>query len=119
MNEAKCIVKNCPSVYRTEEAVSKNFRYVCAGVSQDGYKIPGHSRKEIKEALGAVYDPEKDHADEKVHFQDKQFDPELGSGKKRNGILRVLNLDDLYESQEQEGAQHGFRGEPGGFAVKA
>ena len=92
MNEAKCIIKNCPSVYRTGETVSKDFRYVCTGRGTDGYPIPGHSRKEIKEALGGVYDKDRDHADEKVHFQDKQFDPELGSGKKKNSILRTFGL---------------------------
>jgi hypothetical protein len=94
MSQIKCRIKGCPSVHNTEESVSPKATFVCSGLGADGYKIPGHTRKEVLTAIGRVYNKEKDEADSKIKFQDHQFDRELGAGKKSLTVM-------TYRDQEQ------------------
>ena len=90
MNEVKCKIKDCPSVFRTEDPVSAFVSYICSGRGQDGYPIPGHTRRELVEASGRIYDKKKDNADIAVAFQSIQFDPEL-AGRKKKVELKTEN----------------------------
>lgn len=90
MNEVKCKIKDCPSVYRTEETVTERTTFTCSGRGQDGYPIPGHTRRELVEASGRIFDKKKDNADASVAFQSIQFDPEL-AGRRKKVELKTEN----------------------------
>lgn len=90
MNEVKCKIKDCPSVYRTEETLAVGATFICSGRGADGYPIPGHTRRELVEAAGRTYDRKKDNADIAIAFQSVQFDPEL-AGRKKKVELKTEN----------------------------
>ncbi len=66
-----CVVPNCRAAFITQESVSPSARFICRY----------HKRRFQVEAV-RQYDPVRDHNDEKVHFQDSQFD---------EGIPRITN----------------------------
>lgn len=72
MNTTQCVVetkgKRCLEVFGSEEPLHPNVRFICKN----------HDRREQVLAAGRVYIPESDHKDAEVHFQDVQFDKELG-----------------------------------------
>ena len=70
MNEIRCLVKGCSEVFKTEEPVSSNARFICKN----------HPKETQVRADGRVFDKRTDRADEKVHFQTVQFDPKLSGG---------------------------------------
>ena len=88
MNRINCRVPNCPSFIETAEPVAAVPRYICSGQGADGYKIPGHGKKEICELLGRVYDKKKDEREQTAVFQKVQFDPSLKEGGRRRRKLR-------------------------------
>jgi len=77
MIEIKCVVDGCPNVFRTEEAVSPNFRYMCSGRACYGDDTLTHTREDQVRAVGRRYDPKADEADKDIHFQNHQFDRQL------------------------------------------
>jgi hypothetical protein len=68
MTELRCAVPGCREMFRTNEPLHANARFICKN----------HPRKTQVETAGRVYHPEADHKDEAVHFQDVQFDREIG-----------------------------------------
>lgn len=77
MIEIKCAIPGCSNVFRTEEAVSPNFRYICSGRVAYGDDALTHERADQLAAVGRSYNPKSDEADKEVHFQNHQFDREL------------------------------------------
>jgi len=98
MNEIKCRIKGCPSVFRTEEPVSPKAKYSCNGRGADGFPIPGHTRKDLVEAAGRIYDGKKDNRDAEVKFQDHQFDDSLSFG----GSSGTYNDDDMNRRKDND-----------------
>lgn len=88
MNRINCRVLNCPNFIQTEELVVAAPRYICSGRGADGYKIPGHGKKEICELLGRMYNAKKDEKDKTIVFQKTQFDPALKEGGRRRRKLK-------------------------------
>jgi hypothetical protein len=66
MNEVKCKIEGCKEVFKTEEAVSAECRFICKN----------HPRTVQLAEMGRIPE-EKDSKDERVHFQETQFDKEL------------------------------------------
>ena len=64
MNEIKCSIEGCLEVFRTTEPVSKDVRFICKN----------HPKEVQVRAVGRVYNPKTDGADEEVRFQTHQFD---------------------------------------------
>lgn len=87
MNTIKCRIQDCPSTFETEELVLPGATFTCTGRGKDGFPIPGHSRKELVQAQGRVFNSKKDEKDMDISFQDHQFDYELRGkrGFKGNG----------------------------------
>jgi hypothetical protein len=84
MTKINCRVPGCPNSKVTNEVTNKNPVFICSGLGADGYRIKGHSRKEIVELLGRIYNTQEDEKDKKVVFSKSQFDPDL----KQGGIYR-------------------------------
>jgi hypothetical protein len=64
-----CCIPGCDHGLTTGNFVSPNARAVCRGTDTFGNRLPGHSRKDIVEALGRKYDEVEDHLDESVRLQ--------------------------------------------------
>jgi hypothetical protein len=64
MNTVKCGIGECPSVFQTEEPLSPNARYVCK-----------------------LHKP----TEQKVSFQENQFDKDLKRGAKPVGTTHIAN----------------------------
>lgn len=67
-----CIIEGCTEGFDTTEAVATNASYICKNHPRavQCRAVPGRKQ----------YTPEKDEADQEIHFQDMQFDPFLSRG---------------------------------------
>jgi hypothetical protein len=72
LNEIVCQVRGCQEVFKTEEAVSKDARYICRF----------HPRAHQLAAVGRFVH-NSDSRDEDVHFQEFQFDKSFQSGQSK------------------------------------
>lgn len=70
VNIIQCKIEGCTEVFKTEEDISSNARFICRN----------HPRSVQVEAAGRMYDWKKDNEDADVHFQEHQFDPNLSRG---------------------------------------
>jgi hypothetical protein len=68
MSELRCAVPECKEVFYTNELLHPNARFVCKN----------HPRKVQFTTIGRDYNPATDHPDQATHFQDTQFERELG-----------------------------------------
>ena len=73
MNEVKCKIEGCKEVFKTEEAVSAEARFICKN----------HPRTVQLAEAGRIIQ-ESDFKDATVHFQEFQFDHDLASGSSPN-----------------------------------
>jgi len=64
MNELRCTIEGCTTVFKTEEPISINARYICSK----------HDRATQVRAAGRVFNPDADFRDAEVKFQDHAFD---------------------------------------------
>ncbi len=86
MNTVKCGIGDCPSVFQTEEAVSPNARFVC--------KL--HNKTE-----------------QKLFFQEDQFDKGLRIAKKPQGTSHINNQgSDVRTAEQIESVYHMWRRDP-------
>jgi hypothetical protein len=88
MTLINCRVLNCPSYKVVQELTVKEPVFICSGLGKDGYRIPGHTRKEILELLGRIYNPNLDERDKAVVFSKSQFDPDLKQGGKHRRSVK-------------------------------
>ena len=80
MNEVRCTVSGCSEVFKTEEEVSQNSRYICKN----------HPREVQVRAASRSYNPDTDEADKKVGFQIYQHDRRLNHSTRPVGALTRL-----------------------------
>ena len=95
MVEIKCVIPGCPNVFRTEESVSPNFRYICSGRVAYGDDILTHERQDQLHAVGRCYNPKSDEADRDIHFQNHQFDKELPHPASPDASIEGDDISDL------------------------
>lgn len=69
MNQIKCTMKGCDSVFPTNEPVSPRARFICRK----------HNRRAVLRKLGRKFQEGVDDADKKVTFQAYAFDKRLDS----------------------------------------
>jgi len=67
VNEIKCKIEGCSNVFRTNEPVSPEARFICKD----------HPRNVQLAAVGRTYNEKWDNEDAEVHFQEHAFDPKL------------------------------------------
>lgn len=65
--EVKCVIAGCLELFKTEEPVSPQVRFICKN----------HPRQAQLNAIGRVFKPKRDDRDQDVHFQSVQFDSGL------------------------------------------
>jgi hypothetical protein len=68
VNYVLCSVDGCSNVFQTSEDVTANVRFMCRH----------HPRKIQVLTNDRLYNPDTDHEDEAIRFQDVAFDPKLG-----------------------------------------
>ena len=73
MNQIKCAMKDCDSVFETNEPVSPSARFICKN----------HNRRSVLRKLGRKFTEGVDDADVQVHFQAYAHDKNLDNV--RNG----------------------------------
>ena len=78
-------------MHLTEEAVSPKASFICKD----------HPREIQVQAAGRKYNPITDEADKDVHFQDHQFDKNLGTGTIPEGGDREDSIRLLTQSNKK------------------
>lgn len=80
MTTIRCIVEEkgarCSATMDIQGEVSPMARFICKN----------HPRAVQVRANGRKYDPAKDEADKGLHFQETQFDPDLGKQHNRKPV---------------------------------